>query len=299
MKITNDLNLPMPLVKAIEADPYDNLGSLSVTTLLRPPQAVALARKHAAEITEDASDRVWALLGQIGHGIIERAAGSMDQEEWDTEKRYHANLFDENISGQADLVHKPSGTVYDFKFTSGWAVMNAMKEGKNEWRIQLSLLALLARANGLTINRGKIIAIVRDWTPRVATRNRDWPQKGVVSLDMDIMSHADTLEWLGCAVRGLQEALAGNPRPCTDEERWCKPGKWAVYKGSNVKAAKLADSEDDLSGWIGLNQSKLGPTYRIEQRPTVFTRCDAYCNAAQYCSQYKNDRGGGDETAGE
>ena len=139
MKLTNNLGLTEPIVSAIENDPYDNQGTLSITTLLKPPQAYGLTLKHREVMEEDAADRIWALVGQVGHVILERAAGVMDPNVWTSERRYYGELAGRTISGQADLVHT-EGVVYDFKFTSGWAVIDA-RAGKSEWRIQLSALS--------------------------------------------------------------------------------------------------------------------------------------------------------------
>ncbi len=42
------------------AKPFD----ISVTSLIGPPKIFQLRKRHSEEITEDASDRVWTLLGQ-------------------------------------------------------------------------------------------------------------------------------------------------------------------------------------------------------------------------------------------
>jgi hypothetical protein len=291
MKITNKLDLPEPLVQAILNDPYDNLGTLSVSTLIRPPQAVSLSSANRDLIEEDASDRIWALIGQVGHTILERGAAGLDPSIWISERRFFDEVAGHELSGQVDLIHVPSATLYDFKFTSGWAAMDAMQSGKGDWRMQLSLLAMLARKDGVPIRRGKIIAIIRDWTKTNALKNKDWPQTNVVSIDMDIMSEAETRAWLATRLAEHDAAVAGNPRPCTDEERWHSPGKWAVYKrnrdGSRQqKAAKLEDSEEQLSAWIFANRAKLGD-YEIEERPTEYRRCASYCSAAAFCSQYQ------------
>ncbi len=285
---------------AVENDPYDNQGTLSVTTLLHPPQAYALTRKHSGEIVEDASDRIWSLMGQIGHTIIERASGKLDPEKYIAERRYVATIEGERVSGQADLVEVESEEVVDFKFTSGWAVADAQRSGKNDWRLQLSMLAVLARGGAyiapdgdeagqkVNVRRGKIVAIVRDWTQTAADRNRDWPQKPVAVIDMDIMSHDDTIDWMIQRIREFRSAERGDIRPCTDEERWYSPGKWAVFKGRNIKAAKLEEDEAALSAWIFANRSKLGSDYRIEQRPSEYKRCAKYCGAAPFCPQFQS-----------
>jgi hypothetical protein len=317
MRITNKLNLPAPLVAAITNDPYDNGDTLSATTLLKPAQARRIQRDHADELEEDAADRIWALMGQLGHSIIERAAGDLDPKEWITERRWYGEHFDERLSAAADLIHVPSATVYDWKFTSVWAALDAMKGGKSDWRYQLSMLAMLARegrymvkvqdAFGLPtwnvvdgppieIKRGKIVAVLRDWSKNKALQNPDWPQQQVASIDMDIMSDDETRAWVEQKVELHRWAMNGGDAPCTDEERWHRPGKWAVTKVGNAKATKLADTELELSAWIGMNRAKVGNNFKIEQRAGSFARCEQYCAAAAFCPQHQATQG---ETVGD
>ena len=330
--ITNRLNLPEPLVAAVANDPYDNGGTLSVTTLLKPAQAVALGIKHGADTTEDAADRIWSLMGQIGHSIIERAAPGLDPARYIAERRFYMDIEQHRmkdfvrdfkgdpetrlrVSGAADLIDVVDEEVLDFKFTSGWAVMSARENGgKSEWQHQLSALAMLAREGGwidhgiyggatppqpISIKRGKIVAIVRDWTKSQALKNPNFPQQPVEVLDMNILSDAETREWMDMRIEALKFALDGNDAPCTDEERWAKKGGWAVYKGSNKTAARVMPSELELSAWIGMNRSKVGDNYRIEERPTVYNRCSSYCSAASFCRQHQQSLGPQEALAGE
>lgn len=73
--ITNRFGLPSSLYNAVCNDPYVGGGDISITRLISPPRIVALTKKHEPEIVEDASDRIWSLLGQSAHLVIERAAG--------------------------------------------------------------------------------------------------------------------------------------------------------------------------------------------------------------------------------
>ena len=73
MKITNVLNLPQPIVDAVQNDPYDSGESdISVTRLISPPRQVALANEHGRKLTEDCADRLFSLMGQAMHHILER-----------------------------------------------------------------------------------------------------------------------------------------------------------------------------------------------------------------------------------
>jgi len=61
MKLTNNLRLPDPMVRAVGNDSYTKGDAdISVTELLTPPQLRALRIKHHDEIVEDVSDRIWS-----------------------------------------------------------------------------------------------------------------------------------------------------------------------------------------------------------------------------------------------
>ena len=85
MKLTNRLNLPDAFVAAVAGDPYspgiplpNTKGVYSVTTLIGPPQIKRLLDQHEDELSEDVSDRVWALLGRSVHKMLEHSAGTSE-----------------------------------------------------------------------------------------------------------------------------------------------------------------------------------------------------------------------------
>jgi hypothetical protein len=101
----------------------------------------------------------------------------------------------------------------------------------------------------------------------------------VIVLDIPLMSNAETIQWMRDRVNQFKAAIEGKPPPCTDEERWKQPGKDALMKQGRKTAVKLFDSVEEI-----------GPVpqgHYIEERPTKFNRCEAYCNAAQWCPQHQ------------
>lgn len=80
MNITNNKHLNPLLVNAIsKSDSYsgDNVKkNYSVTEILNPPKIVLLTQRHRDEITEDISDKIWAVLGSLTHLLLERANDS-------------------------------------------------------------------------------------------------------------------------------------------------------------------------------------------------------------------------------
>src|SRR5687768_3752987 len=123
MKITNHLGLPAPLVKAVTRHPRSNEpNTISVSELILPPQLRALVRMYDAEISEDASDRLWALLGTLLHGVMEKHAEGMEghtvEEELSVEVRGwkvigHYDLSEMVLDGEL---------LTDWKLTSVWAM---------------------------------------------------------------------------------------------------------------------------------------------------------------------------------
>ena len=103
MKLTNKHNLPEAIYNAVKNDPYRKQGHITVTTLINPPRIRALEQRHADELEEDVSDRLWSLLGQAVHVVLERAgADNVLQEE-----RLGTQVNGWTLTGQFDrLTHQ-------------------------------------------------------------------------------------------------------------------------------------------------------------------------------------------------
>lgn len=90
-RITNNLNLPMPLVEAVKNDRYSPGKSDYTTSQLAgtPARQFALKRKFWNLLSEDVADRIYSLSGQSKHAILERAAEYCEQYEYLAEKRFY------------------------------------------------------------------------------------------------------------------------------------------------------------------------------------------------------------------
>jgi hypothetical protein len=151
------------------------------------------------------------------------------------------------------------------------------------------MLAALARHSGQEIERGQIVAILKDWSRRTADEEAkkassfgaacSYPQANVIVLDIPLMSNEETIAWMRDRVKQFKAAIEGNPPPCTDEERWIQPGKVALMKEGRKTAVKLFNNHGELG--------HVPPGHYVEERPTKFNRCEAYCQAAQWCPQHK------------
>lgn len=277
MKITNNFGLPQPLVNAVTFSDYkkpDN--AFSVTELLLPPQLAALRLKHDSEIEEDASERIWLLLGSAGHEVLRRSAKSGIVEETIT-----IELGGAVVKGQSDYV-VTDDTLWDYKFTSVWAV----KEGaRDEWIQQLNCYRFMLSKYGVSIKKLTIVALLRDWSLPESKRNADYPQSQVKVIELPLWDDATTEKFLLNRIALHTEARKGNPVECSDEDRWFKPPKFAAMKSGAARATKLFDVKSEAE------QFAASKGLIVETRPGENARCESYCPVSQFCSQFKALKG--------
>lgn len=290
MRYTNDSNLPEPLFKAVCNDPYNPTSDFTVTGLIKPARIAALEHQHREELVEDAADRLWSLMGQLGHLVLERAGLKTGEY---VEKRHTVyrkrNLVVAgavvesktwSISGQTDLWR--SSIVVDYKFTSIWSVKDGLKP---EWEQQCNLNALLCRENSIDVREAQIVVIFRDWSVGEARRSSDYPQKQVQILNVPLWEPARQEAYLEERLAEHIAARAGVLPFCSPTDRWLRPEKWAIRKKSAAKATKLFDEEHEARNAL----LAYGPGYELEHRPPVQTRCLDYCPASKWCDQFKQN----------
>lgn len=284
MIITNKLGLPAPLVQAVCNDPYDSGDcDISVTRLIKPPRAVVLAKRHRDEIEVDVSQRIYALMGQLGHAILERAG---DTNQNIIEKRYFAAHMGWTISGQVDLIQNDTGNdLIDYKYTSKWSVKDGLKP---EWEQQLNINRWLAESNGVTVNSLAIVSILRDWSAPGAARG-DCPPEPVQVWPAPIWPREHLMRYLDERVRLHQEAdaLPDDALPeCSSEERWAREPKFAVMVRGRKRALKL---HDDYDAALAHAASEKGGY--VEERPGESMMCRYYCDAWKFCPLGRAERG--------
>ncbi len=307
VRITNNAGLPDSLVRATSVDTYDyeNAGDISASALSKSPRQLWLERRHADEITEDASERLWKMIGDIGHKIVERAAPPNTL----VEERLSTTVLGWVLTGKMDLLYEDGGYgIDDFKFTSTYAV----KDEKPEWTAQLNTYAWLAKQHGFDIKRLRIIAVLRDWSvlkaarehgfkvpaeikekfgqPRHEPTGSDYPQVGVVVREVPLWSALRQKNYVEQRVlwhQKNQDCPDDYLPECTDEERWAKPDTWAVIKRGGTRALRLLPSMYEAVDWAEHRFSDL-KEWQVEHRPGNKTvKCDHYCPVNFICSQYK------------
>lgn len=287
MIITNKLNLPQPIVDAVANDPYTKGDAdISCTSLIDSPRIYALKNKHGCDLVEDVSERIWSLLGQAVHNILERAADSSQI----VEKRLYMQCNGWTLSGQFD--HMVLGDkLSDYKVTSVWSVIY----GNDKWEPQLNVLAELCRANGYAVSGLQIVTFLRDWQRFKAKFDKNYPPFQVHTINIPLWSRDEAQKYINERIRMHRDAGTHLPL-CSDNDMWKKQDKYAVIKKGRVKALRVLDSMDEACQWcvdhrIGETDDDNGYVlYKgtsIEKRPGEYTRCENYCSVSDYCEQRK------------
>lgn len=277
--LTNKLNLPRSIVAAVTNDGYSRGKSdISVTQLISPPFQRKL--RETVEPQEDVADRIWSLLGQSVHTVLERAypEGTTDAV---VETRLFTTVEGWSVSGQMDVLE--AGTLMDFKVTSVWS-----RKGKPEWEQQLNLLAALCRRQmaetgdvRFNVNRIQIIAIFRDWVQSKTLAGDDYPESQVAVIPVPLWTEEQQDAFLVERVRLHQ---AARPEPCTDEERWKTNDVWALMKEGRKSAVKLFTSEMEANAAA----DAAGSGHSVVHRRGEYKRCANYCSVSHGCPVWQS-----------
>ena len=284
MKLTNKHNLPQTFVNVINRPSYSRGDSeISVTEILSPPQQVQLRRRHFEEIEVDAADQVWSLFGSACHNILQH--GKDDHHV--VEERLFTQFEGWRISGQIDLqehVGDRGVVISDYKVTSAWAV----QQEKAEWIEQLNMYAwLVERVKSTPVIGLQIIGIVRDWNRREAASKEGYPQAPIVTLDIPIWDYSARENFVAGRLHLHNEAnfaaVSGQMPECSPAEMWEKPTTYAVMKEGGKRAKKVFHIKQEAEAFMAEQKG----THYVETREGGRTRCEGFCQAAPYCTQWK------------
>jgi len=293
MKITNKNKLPQALVTAVANDSYSKgEADRSVTGLLSPPRQSALFDLHEAEITEDVSDRIWSLYGQIAHGILERAGEKSLSEI--TEERLFTEVGGWIISGQTDSLtvtdDQESWIISDYKFVTSYRFQrdsNGNVKVQDQYEEQLNLYAYLLESNGFPVAGLKIVALYRDWSKLEAKRNSNYPPEAAETHSVPLWSQDKAKAFIEERVRLHQEAEDNLPE-CSEDDRWSRPTKYALMNSKTSKRArKLFFGYAAAVEWASDDKNKMKAGWVIERRLGEDIRCENYCPVSEYCQQFE------------
>lgn len=290
MKFTNKHNLPQGMFEALTADTYDGVKDdpnvISVSGLLNPPIVRQLWQRHGSEVEQDAMDMLWSVFGRSVHSVLDTISG----ENRIKEERLELDVEGMKLTGKPDIFNISSGIIEDYKVTSAWSLVFA-GDGKKEWEQQLNCYAYLLRKKGYNVNGLRIIAILRDWDKRKAGEDESYPQAQIQIINIPDWGEEAQKKYISDRIRVHREANVTPEEklaPCSPDERWERPSKWAVQVKGAKKATKLFEDKAQAEAFIKYsNDSRL----ELIERKGVSTRCLSYCPVNKWCPFYKTIKG--------
>jgi hypothetical protein len=282
MKITNKFNLPQPFVDLVSGDTYSK-GESDITTtgLAQPPKIAELTRRHSNEITMDASEKVWTMMGTANHYVLEQIA-LRNPERYVTEQRFYLDIDGVKLGGQIDLFDRETETLWDYKVSS---VYKAMSDDKLEWTKQANVNKLLCEHNGFHPKKLAILLVMKDWKRKEAEFKADYPKCAIQEIPLPIWREEETLAYIKSRINLHNAAKLIEEEDaipvCTEEERWAKPTTWAVLKEKGAKRAVNGGIYELESEAIAHAKRISGA---VEKRDGSNPRCENYCQVRQWCN---------------
>jgi hypothetical protein len=279
MTITNKLNLPEGFVKAVSAEKHNQPGTLSATTLIRGMKEIILMDRHWDELTDDVSDRIWAIFGQAVHSLMEHE-GETDF----TEQQMSYPVDDITVTGRIDNYDMQNGVIRDYKTAS---VVKVKFGDFNDWYLQGMIYAWLLIKNKFPVNRCRFIALLKDHSKTDAKREYQYPKEPVYVYEFPVTPAA--LFKTGVFIKNRIEeykrclSLADDDiPPCAPEERWDRPPKFAVMKDGQKRAVRLFDNRETADQLV----AEKGKGHYVEHRHGESIKCQSFCVCCGFCNYY-------------
>lgn len=280
MIVTNKMNLPEALVKAVTTRRHNEPGSLSATTLLNGTKQILLTDRHWDQLEDDVSDRFWAIFGTAVHALLEHEGTNEF-----TEEKMSFDMDGITITGRIDNYDMLAGTITDYKTASVWKIKFRNFE---DWHQQGMIYAWLLNKNQFRTRRCQFIAILKDHSKTDARREAGYPQGPVY-----VYEYAVTDQGLSAINTYIKDKIAEYKRcrdladddipPCSPEERWAKPTKYAVQKEGRKTAIRVMNTLEEAEKLA----ADLGKNHYVETRPGESVRCQGYCVCCEFCNFYR------------
>ena len=287
MKITNNQNLPAPLVALLSRNYYSKGDSqYSVTELMSPPKIRRLREQYDAEMEVDVTKLIASQLGTFMHGKLE----AKEVEGYTNEERIFTEIDGVVISGAIDLQQQVEGgvVIIDYKFVKAWSVMQALARNKDDWDIQLNIYKwLVETVKRVPVKGLQICAIVKDYTPHANQEN--YPEAEAVMIDVPMWDSVTAEAFVRKRLEMHRNAKVNHEfgeelQACTDEERWMSESVYAVKKEGRKSAIRLFKTIEEATE---LAEKEKG---YVETRQGEPKRCTGdFCGVSKWCKQYQGE----------
>jgi hypothetical protein len=218
------------------------------------------------------------VFGTAVHYMLEKHAS----EDSHTEDRDYTEVFGKKVGGQIDCYNE--GVLSDYKVTSAWSIVHGSKI--TDWTTQLNLYAYLLQQAGKPVTKVQIIAMLRDWDKHKAKYDPSYPQAAMIVVPLELWGQERVELWLQVRVTlfNANDLFTDNDlSPCSSEEMWESPTKYAVTKVGNKKASRVFDSQEEAENYL----ESCGKGYAIQERIGERRRCQEYCPVSNFCNIWK------------
>jgi hypothetical protein len=270
-------SFPAPFARAIAKDSYDpGHSDFTVTGLLSPPQRTYLAQK--SERIESGYSATMSIFGSGVHNVLENNV-DLKAEEF-AERRFYYEMQGLQISGKIDF-YSP-GEVHDWKVTA-----KVQEEAKPEHKDQAQMNGYLTKMNGFPVHSVVVNYFDRAWSYLQSIVNPAYPKTAFTAFVFDY-DEEYAIKRFNETIKDHVDARNGNPRPCTDEERWKKPNTFALMKPDAKKATKVCYSMAEA-------EANKKPGQIIQVRSGESTYCKFFCGFHHVCPQYQKEQSSSQE----
>ncbi len=299
MRVTNNLNLPGPIYKALSVDGYahpEQPSDISTTSLIGPPRIFQLRKRHWDQIEESGADQ-----------------------DSIAEKRFYMPINGWVLSGQPDLYqfHEqkmiwlptglPSfvpvdggfeGVEWDWKSTK----IYALTKEQSDWQAQVNVNAMLLRHEGHKVEAGNIVAFLKDWNKEKSKVMRNYPLSPleIVPIQMWKESQAEAYAKQRVVIHQQAAELPDEELPpCTDEEKWMTATSYAVMADGGKVASDVffhGEGDEDPQQLANRRATELTDAsrskktgiakknYTVKHRPGMPKKCLDYCICRSICA---------------
>lgn len=317
-RVSNAHGVPLALAVWALHDEYDYVDDssyISATTLMKPLRHILLPSRVPPDmrVQSDVIDYLARASGNAFHSAVENAwhrgyARSLrllgypesvidrvkinpkDEDltrdtiavymELREKRQIVVNGVTYTIGGKYDMVAE--GIVHDVKSTSTYTWTKGSRV--DEHRIQGSIYKWL-NPGKITADVIRICYIFTDWQKAMARSNPDYPQQRMVSIDIPLMTPAETEQWIRNKISLIQQ-FGSQPEPlippCSDEDLWIAPPQFKYYSDATKTDGRSTKNFDSL---VEANQfcatKGKGVVKTVLGTPK---RCE-FCSAYPICTQ--------------
>ena len=276
----------------------------SATDLIGAPRLLRMRRAWANRIVEDVGEGLKAFAGRAVHAYMH----SRCRAEALSEERLAVELDVDGtpvvVTGAVDHYEEAGGgLVKDWKTTSVYAWKLGDKQAKPEHECQVNVYAWLLEEHGFSVARGEVAELYLDWKKREAKKARagSYPPVGQVTWKTPIWTYEDRLAYVVERARLHLRYRLAEPESvpvCEPEERWQRPGAFAVMREGKTRAENGGVFEVDrfesrgdahTAAMVRLREAKeadpkRAADYKVEVRLGEDRRCQDFCNVRALCS---------------